>query len=77
MPLPKPLCEFCRHEDGSFNYEEHHAILLGALVPFFMWPFASRHSSKAAKLLEDEPWYVAAGMAAQAVLLVILLRRSR
>jgi hypothetical protein len=29
MQLPNPLCEFCRHEDGTFNYEEWHAILIG------------------------------------------------
>jgi len=79
--LGEPWCHFCRHknDDGSFSfdYAEHHAILLGALTPFFMWPFIVRHSTQAAKLVEDEPWYVAGGMAAQALVLVALLRRSR
>ena len=25
----KPFCQFCRKDDGSFDYDEHHAILCG------------------------------------------------
>ena len=29
MRLPEPFCEFCRHTDGTFNYDELHAIECG------------------------------------------------
>jgi hypothetical protein len=79
--LPEPFCHFCRHHnpDGSwsFDYSEHHAILLGACVPFFMWPFMVKHSTEAKRLISDESWYVAGGMAGQLLALVLLLRRRK
>ena len=74
MSLPEPFCHFCRHQeaDGSwtFDYDEHHAILLGWLTPFFMWPFIVRHSAKAKALVAEEPWYIAGGMFLQVVTLL-------
>ena len=73
--LPKPLNQFCHDEHGNFDWDEHHSILLGALVPFFMWPFIVHHSTEAKRLVSEESWYVAGGMAAQFFALVLLLRR--
>jgi hypothetical protein len=72
-----PWHEFCRNADGSFCFDEWHAILLGALVPFFMWPFMVKHSTEAKRLISDESWYVAGGMAGQLLALVLLLRRRK
>ena len=27
--LPEPWCQFCHNDDGSFDYDEWHAILCG------------------------------------------------
>jgi len=59
-----PFCQFCRNADGSFNYDEHHAILLGWFTPYFMWPFIVHHSAKAVYLIAAETWYVVGGMLA-------------
>ena len=76
MPwIPEPFSQFCHDKDGNFDWGEHHAILLGTLVPFFMWPFMVKHSAEAKRLVSDESWYVAGGMAGQLLALVLLLRR--
>jgi len=79
--LPEPFCQFCRHEEAdgtwSFDYNEHHAILLGALVPFFMWSFVVKHSEKARALVADEPWYVAFGMTIQLTILLAGVAHER
>jgi len=62
MTLPEPFCEFCRNKDGSFNYDEWHALLLGFATPYFMWPFIVGWSQNAAYLAAKETWYVAGGM---------------
>lgn len=77
LRLPEPFCQFCRDDNGKFNYHEHHAILLGALVPFFMWPFVVKHSEKAAVLVADEPWYLAFGMSIQLTILLAGVAHER
>ena len=75
MKIPSPFNQFCHDKDGNFDWCEHHAILLGALVPFFMWPFMVKHSAEAKRLVSEESWYVAGGMAGQLLALVLLLRK--
>jgi len=63
MRLPEPFCQFCRKDDGTFDYDEWHAILLGLLFPFWLWPFIIwRDSGSAYALFLTEPWYIGGGM---------------
>jgi len=58
----EPFCEFCRHTDGSFNYDEWHALQYGWFTPYFMWPFLLKHCTEARQLLSLETHYVLGGM---------------
>jgi len=63
MRLPEPFCQFCRHDDGTFDYDEWHAILLGFLFPLWLWPFVLKHDNGMAHaLFTSEPWYIGGGM---------------
>ena len=59
--------EFCNTGD------EHHAICLGALTPFVMWPFMVKHAPDAKRLLSIEPWYVVFGMSLRVLAFIALL----
>ena len=73
--MREPFCQFCRHTDGTWDYDEWHAFLLGWFTPYFMWPFIMHHSDKAGELVARETWYVVGGMLLQfcTVLLPALL----
>jgi hypothetical protein len=62
MRLPEPFCEFCRHADGSFNYDELHALEYGWFTPYFMWRFLLKHCTEARQLFALETVYVLGGM---------------
>jgi hypothetical protein len=53
VKLPEPFCEFCRHNDGSFDYEEHHAILCGIGDGLQPW----RSDTRAWGLFSKDWWY--------------------
>ena len=45
--MREPFCQFCRHDDGTFNYEEHHAILCGIGDGLLPWlPEDRQHSNE-------------------------------
>ena len=52
------LSTFCNTAD------EHHAVCLGFLLPWFGWYLIVRYgaSSDSSRLLSSETWYVALGM---------------
>jgi len=35
--MREPFCQFCRHDDGSFDYNELHAIEVGIADGLFPW----------------------------------------
>jgi len=71
--MKEPFCQFCRHDDGTFDYDEHHAILCGigdGLRPC--------KTDKAWELHKDEWHYyvVARGITSMlwVVILILLLK---
>ncbi len=61
--LPEPLCEFCRHKDGTVDYDELHAIICGLGFPLWLWPFIIwKDSGCAHAVFTSDPWYVGFGM---------------
>lgn len=52
----------CNWKHFCDTADEHHAVCLGALIPFFMWPFVTKHCPDVVRLLDIEPWYIALGM---------------
>jgi hypothetical protein len=60
--LPRPFCEFCHREDGTFDYDEFHAVCMGFLFPLWLWPLVIlRDKDEANRLWRSEPWYIALG----------------
>ena len=50
--LPEPFCQFCRHDDGSLDYNELHAIEVGIADGLFPWT-----SEVHAWLLYEKDWH--------------------
>jgi len=74
----KVLGQFCRKDDGSFDFQELHAIELGLFFPFILWPFLFSHlrhidGGEAAKIARWEPHYLAFGMALRALCILAVL----
>ena len=72
--LHEPFCQFCHHDDRTFDYDEHHAILCG--IGDGLRPCSS---NKAWELHKDNWHYylVARGITTIVVVVgLILLTRS-
>lgn len=74
----KVLRQFCRNDEGGFDFLEFHAIVLGLFFPFILWPFMFYHlrhmdSGEAAKIARWEPHYLAFGMALRALCILAIL----
>lgn len=71
MSLPEPFCQFCRHDDGTFDYEEHHAILVGIGDGLQPW----RSDARAWEKFSGDWWYyiVARGVTSFIGLVLLLL----
>ena len=73
--MKEPWCQFCRHDDGTFDYDELHAILCGFFFPLWLWPFVLRWSDGLLiGLLDGEPHYVGLGMLLRLAGLYLLLK---
>jgi len=69
MRLPEPFCQFCRHDDGTFDYGEFHAIECGigdGILDARSW-----------QIQEDRHYYILARAAATLLTLFILRRLAR
>jgi UPF0716 family protein affecting phage T7 exclusion len=72
--MNEPWSQFCRHTDGSWDYDEWHALILGLLLFFpLWWPICRWNVGEPARLMASETWYIAPGTIAQAVGLILLI----
>jgi hypothetical protein len=64
----------CNYREFCNTADEHHAICLGLLTPFFMWSFVLRNAPEAKRLFDIEVWYVAFGMSLRVGALILIGR---